>query len=276
LGFSIFYSSKKIRENENSSIIIVDEPGTPPPLKPSPDFDKRAPGSPVQPLKIANCVDQPEYLELRKLLGIEVNKTLEKRQKPEEFAKLIDDFRLKNGIPLPLGIASPGSNHLDIVFDNCKTTCHGKVFQVFVSNLLSQDQIELRSLDGTLKRQSLHASGLQTITIDQLDKKGVPFRSWIAPMSDGPWFILKTKLFLKLDISGLALEITAGESRWRVVSMPREMGELKEVPPLKIPGCNLDEQCLQTGGLSKKVSFFKAPRVCAEAVKHASDEPSQN
>jgi hypothetical protein len=283
-GALFFFANKMRSASENSKIVVVDSSGAPYSVAQSIEVAKVSDDArlneinpialshrPVKSLTIPNCKEQPEYRSMRTLLGTVVNKTLERRQNIKAFAKKIDNFREKSGLPIPLGLSAKNLARMGIVFDNCKTICHGNVNQVFVSRLIRGAEIEVLLKNGDLKTFRLHDSGLEIATIDQLNNRGVPFRSWRAPMSDGPWFIRDATLYYKLDVEGLSLGITSGKSSWKVVVTPKNLDELKPVEPEKILGCNTHDQCLQTDAKSGHgPRYFKAPHVCGPAVANAS------
>jgi hypothetical protein len=105
------------------------------------------------------------------------------------------------------------------VYNNCRSTCKGSVHEVFVSQIIGRRLVEVLTGDGTLKRLKLHDAGLEVASVDELNRKGVPFHSWLAPVSDNDWYIKGNDMYYSLDIEGLWLKINM-LSRWEVVSKP--------------------------------------------------------
>lgn len=224
------------------------------------------------------CIDQSEYREMHSQLGRLVNQEDLREHHVHEFLKAINEFRSKYGLPLPLGISSNKFESDQVVFNKCKSSCKGKVNQVFVSQLVDGRYLEVLTKDGGLKKLPIHDSGLEVATIDELNGKGVPFRSWNVPITDTDWYVLGNNIYYALDIEGLWLKVDL-KSHWDVVTKPEGLKRLVSVEPqFKIEGCTEDDQCLQTeetkegAGGRTGARHFKAPKACAPIVSHASDE----
>ncbi len=257
---SIYFAKKRIEDikaGPDQRVVVIDSPSP----EPNPENSAgRRNGVGADALKgpseIAGCVIQGEFKKMKAELGKIVNSDVDQHHKPA-FPGLIDKFRLTNGIPLPIAVGGDKLNQENVVHNNCRSTCNGSVREVFVSQVIGGRSIQVLQKDGTLKKLPLHESGLELASVDELNKKGVPFRSWLAPVSANDWYIKGSDLYYSLDISGLWLKIDPA-SHWEVIDTPADLNKLKAVEELlKIPGCNNDENCFESGG-----RHFKAPRIC--------------
>jgi hypothetical protein len=254
---SIYFSSKKLRESkfEKEKVIVVDAP-TPEPSAPLPQ--KRAATNEgddsISPSSIRGCKGDPIFKSLRQDLGKIIN---DGKNRDDTFLQIINQFSQKRGLPLPISVDSKKFKKDNIVMNECRPTCQGNVFQIFVTQIIKSRSIEVLTQDGSFKKLPLHDSGLEVASIDELNVKGIPFRSWLAPVSDSDWYIKDTDLYYSLDIPELWLKINP-RSQWEVVRRPKDLLKLQKVDePLKVPGCNSEEQCLEGGG-----RHFKAPQLC--------------
>jgi hypothetical protein len=213
--------------------------------------------TPQSVVSIPGCKVQPDFIQLKSELGKIVNvQELRERNVPQ-FLRLINDFRLKSGLPLPVLVSTAKLEKEKAVYNNCRSTCQGSVHEVFAVQVEKARNLQVLLADGSLKSLPLHESGLELASIDELNKKGIPFRSWLAPVSEGDWYISGNNLYYRMDIQGLWLKIDTA-SRWEVVANPPGTSRLNHVDePLSVPGCNLDEDCLESQG-----RHFKAPRIC--------------
>jgi hypothetical protein len=261
---SIYISSEKIKklETHNSDkierVVVLDVPTPGPEASPAdtPVFTPKDSNRGV-PMTIPGCTVNSLFSKLKKDLGKVVNNRELRELKRDDFLKEINDFRLQTGLPLPVSVANAKLLLEGAVFNNCRSTCRGSVHEVFVSRIDGTKYIEILQKDETLKKIPLHEAGVEMASIDELNKKGVPFRSWLAPVSDSDWSIKGNFLYFSLDIEGLWLQIDTS-SKWEVVMDPGGLTKLESVDePLSVPGCNTDEQCLK--GASR---HFKAPRIC--------------
>jgi len=260
-GVSIYISSQKIKELKSEKnpekIVVIDVPTPPPDAAPAVVSKSSRITEPTEPMTIPGCQVSPQFLQLKKDLGMIVNNRELRELKRSEFLKDINDFRLQTGLPLPVSVATAKLVLEGAVFNNCRATCHGSVHEVFVSRIDGTKYIEVLQKDKTLKKIPLHEGGVEMASIDELNKKGIPFRSWLAPVSESDWYIKDNFLYYSLDIEGLWLQID-NLSRWEVVVDPQGLTKLTTVTePLSVPGCNNDEECLE--GASR---HFKAPRIC--------------
>jgi len=257
---SAYFAKKRIdvlKSTPDQKVVVIDVP-SPEPTVPIAGNSMKSyeRDSKVGPSEIAGCVIQDEFRKMKSDLGKLVNSDIDQHHNPA-FPALIDQFRLKNGIPLPVSMGSDKLSKANVVHNNCRSTCNGSVREVFVSQVLKGQLIEVLQSDGTLKKLPLHESGLELASVDELNKKGVPFRSWLAPVSANDWYIKGNDLYYSLDIAGLWLKIDPS-SRWEVIDTPEDLTKLKSVEePLKIPGCNNEENCFESG-----TRHFKAPRIC--------------
>jgi hypothetical protein len=226
----------------------------PPPLLPS------VTQSPPLPEVKKECVMLPSYQEARSELGLIVNERELREKFRKKFAAKLEIQRKQKGLPLSLGVDATVAEKNGIVFNNCKPSCRGLVHQVFVSGIIKNKFVEVLGQDGKLKKLPLHASGLEILTIDELNKKGVPFRSWTVPMNNGPWFLKGKNIYVGLDIDGVWLKVT-DKGQWSVVPTEKNVPRLIEVDPLKVLGCVNDDLCLTS---LKEKRNFKAPRACEE------------
>lgn len=255
---SIYFAKKRIedlRASQDQKVVVIDSPSP----EPSAQTQNAAKNSEVDtkgPSETFGCVIQGEFKKLKSELGKIVNSDIDQHHNPT-FPGLIDKFRLTNGIPLPVSIGSDKLDKENLVYNNCRSTCNGSVREVFVSQVLNARSIEVLQKNGNLKKLPLHESGLELASVDELNKKGVPFRSWLAPVSANDWYIKGNDLYYSLDISGLWLKIDP-TSHWEVIDTPEDLTKLKAVEePLKVAGCNNDEHCFESNG-----RHFKAPRIC--------------
>lgn len=263
LGASAFLAYEKIKTRpllltpDDSAVVVV----------PNDDDDKLDPvpsaSSNFVPLDRKHCQEQTQYQEYKKKLGILVNTRSDFRRNDDKFAAAIDKFRRENGFPLPLGVKSRKLEAAKVVYNNCRRICHGAVNLVFVSRVLRDESVEVLSQSGKLTKVGLVRSDLEMAHFNELNNKGVPFRSWQAPMGDGPWFIKGQDLYTRLDIRGLALKMST-QGQWTIVAEPKDAIELKKVAePLNVSGCTLEEDCFIAEGVNRK---FKAPKTCPSVV----------
>jgi hypothetical protein len=267
LVLSVYFSDKKRKELATGQppTVVVDavppaaimaQPGGMPP--------NSMPTPPATP-----CKELEKYGQVRSELGTIVNKRFMREHETAKWVALIDEFRRTKGLPLAMGVTSANLEKEGVVYNNCKPSCRGAVHQVFVSRIINGRFAEVLTNNGTLKKISLEDGGIAATTIDELNKKGIPFRSWIVPMADGPWFILGNNIYYKLDIEGLYLRISSG-GEWKIVSPPLGAARLFPIAPPKVVGCDMGLGCFTTQ--DKTVRRFKAPLACASVVKHATDE----
>jgi len=258
LAVSVYFSKKKIDEKENAPVakIVIDSPSPEPIVDKDPKKNTEDERQRNGPLEIKGCTIQSEFTGMKATLGRIVNSDFDQHRNAE-FSKLVDQFRLKSGLPLPISIGSGKLNRENVVYNNCRSTCNGSVREVFVSQVINGRFIEVLDKNGSLKKLPLHESGLELASVDELNKKGIPFRSWLAPVSANDWYVKDDDLYYSLDISGLWLKIDPS-SNWEVIDTPSDLTKLKNIDePLRIPGCNQDESCFESG-----TRHFKAPRIC--------------
>lgn len=240
----VFVEEVVVAPNEEKSLRW--ESNTPPPV---PDGFKPP----------ANCETMPQYTEFRGRLGAIVNTRSEFRRDNEKFAMAIDDFRKTFGFPLPIAVKSSKLDELGVVYANCQQTCKGTVNQVFASRVIGNRYLEVLGVDGKLKKVNLVKADLEVAILDEVNFKGIPFRSWPVPFLDGPFQIKDNIIYYGLDVGGLALEIkTSGE--WRVVAKPTDATPLEFINPMDVPGCLSVENCFITKG--DKPRKFKSPKAC--------------
>jgi hypothetical protein len=256
---SIYFAKKRIetlRASQEQRVVVIDSPSPEPSVAKTNDSGAKNTDDLKGPSETAGCAIQAEFKKLKSELGKIVNSDIDQHHNPA-FPALIDKFRLTNGIPLPISVGNDKLNQENLVHNNCRSTCNGSVREVFVSQVVGGRSIQVLQKNGTLKKLPLHESGLELASVDELNKKGVPFRSWLAPVSANDWYIKGNDLYYSLDISGLWLKIDP-TSHWEVIDTPADLTKLKAVDePLKIPGCNNDEHCFESDG-----RHFKAPRIC--------------
>jgi hypothetical protein len=119
---------------------------------------------------------------------------------------------------------------------------------------------KIHSLTHNLKKIQIHKSGLEVLTLTELNKKGVPFQSWKIPMDPGPWYISKGYIFKDLDIEGLQLQIPT-KGAWSIAQPSKDRVKLQEIDAVKGLGCVPEELCLTTPDNKR---FFRLPPVCGK------------
>ncbi len=259
LVMSAFYAKKMKKEltaTPAPSVVVVAVPPTQPAVvvAPSPD--------PVIP---KTCQPQKEYMTFRKDLGTTVNDHLLRQGNRKQFALTVQEWRKKNGLPLSLMIDPSFADQNQIVYNNCKSTCQGRIHQVFASQIEGGKSISILTTNGKLKKFKLHHSGLEVLTLNEVNKKGVPFKSWALPMDDGPWFISGNDIFKSLDIEGVWLKVTT-KGTWSIVPIPKGKQPPRLIPTESLPvaGCAQDDLCLT---VKSQKRFFRAPQVCGRSQK---------
>ena len=283
-GISIYFSSRKT----NQPVVIA-----PFPLQsasPEQPVVVEAPSAgqlPVPPSEMKppiinpppNCRPIPEFNDTKRELGRLVNEHELREHNVPEFLKQVNEFRSKKGIPLPLIVIETKADAASVVYNKCHPSCRGNVNAVFVSRFIGgskngSGQIEVLTRDGSLKKLAAGGdAGIDVMTIDELSKKGVPFRSWKVPVEDSDWFLGADKLYYPLDIEGAWLQVDT-RGNWNIVAKPTAILKLEEVEPaVKLPGCLPSDHCLQPFGASGKGRHFKAPMACEPILKHSQDEP---
>lgn len=255
LGLSAYYSKKLKETLDPTPVVVVTAPATKPAVVAS-----------AQPVAKDNklCEEQVEYKSWRRELGVQVNDHVTRQYKRNAFAMKIDKFRALHGIPLPLWVDAQEASKEKIVFNNCRPSCRGKVHSVFVSRVIDNKSVEVLNQKGKLIQIPLHKAGVEVLTIDELNKKGVPFRSWQVPVDSGPWYLKANNIYVGLDMEGVWLEVSEKGS-WKVVLIDKAALKLNAVEPLNVAGCHRDENCLSD---FNKKRFFKVPQACSPVVSH--------
>ncbi|MCC6277563.1 MAG: hypothetical protein IT289_06590 [Oligoflexia bacterium] len=212
----------------------------------------------VQPkVDSAACESSPRYVTLRQELGEIVNRISSKDASKK--IKALEEFRLTRGLPIPVGISMTELKGQKLVF-SCRPACGEMVHLMFVSDIDGTEQLKVLAENGELR--SLHRSrdGVELLILDELNKKGVPFKSWILPMADGPFFLLEDAIHYPLDVFGYSLE-SSERGRWRVVKANPLARPLTPVDAAQIRGCDVGSRCwvVQQG---KNTRYFKSARVC--------------
>ncbi len=277
---SSFYAAKKLRigwGDSNSRAIIIGNESTTvenPALSGAPigKVNEGNSGESLGQLDLKNCVANPNFKKYHNELGSIVNDSDLRHHHIPDFIASINEFRRTYGLPVPMNVISKNFDSLDVVYENCRFSCKGAVHQVFISDIIENKMARVLVKDGTLKDIPLHDSGIEATVVDELDKKGVPFRSWKVPATDGPWFVMGSSFYFKLDMENAFLQITKS-GNWHVVSAPVGAAKLELVEPAhSIVGCQPDENCYKSLGAGTR--HFRAPKLCAAVVKHAADEPA--
>ena len=163
-----------------------------------------------------------------------------------------------------------------VVYNNCHPSCKGNVDQVFITRLINGRNIEVLTRTGDLKVFPIHESGIEGVTVDELNAKGVPFRSWVMPVAGSGWYLAENYLYTPLDIEGVSLRADAG-GHWDFVPTPKNSVKLEEIEPaVKFAGCSPEDHCFVSAASDlnpASIRHFKAPRVCEPVLKHEQDEP---
>lgn len=200
------------------------------------------------------CREDSQYKTHRRDLGILINRRDRGAGQYKKLAKAIDNFRNLKGIFVPLGINQEAAKSQDWVFSQCLTLCRKNVRQVMVKDARG-GRLQILTKKG---RHIAGGDNVQTALVDELNNKGLPFRSWKVPMVDGRFFVKGVYLYYALDIPMLWLRMSPKGS-WNVVKMESGAKELKEVKkPLEVNGCSLEENCFKAGNRR-----FKSTKVCS-------------
>lgn len=252
ISFSAWFAYKNIYQKPdsvNAPTVVVEAPPAEPAVVATPFINNNPQ---------MTCDEQPEYKQWRRELARIVNDRHTRQNKKKEFLAKLEKWRKAHGIPVSLGVDSAQAINQQIVFNNCRPSCNGKVHQVFVSQVIQNKTIEVLNKKGKLAKVPLRTSGLEVLTIDELNKKGIPFRSWFMPIDDGSLFIKGNDLYLTLDVEDVWLKVSA-KGQWSLSLSDKKAQKLEKVDPLTVPGCVADEGCYVT---ADKKRAFKVPIYC--------------
>ncbi|MBK9294113.1 MAG: hypothetical protein IPM57_06650 [Oligoflexia bacterium] len=247
LSTSAWFAYKNIYQKKQVSItpVVVDVPASEPAVVATP-FVNNNPQ--------LTCDEQPEYKKWRRELGRIVNDRYIRQNKKKKFLNDLEKWRKKYGIPLSIGVDAAEALNKQIVFNNCRPAFSGKVHQVFLSELMSNKAAILLNKKGKLQKFAIPTSGLRIVTIDELNKKGVPFRSWFLPVDEGMFYIKGNDLFLSLDIEDVWLKVSS-KGKWSLSLSDKKAIKLEKVDPLTVTGCIVEEECFKAKDRSFKRSF---------------------
>jgi hypothetical protein len=271
LLISAYFAEKRLNSRSGSTEVIVIDPKTTPVLPAGPNGIAPQDAQPGQPQVLGSpsapdlkldpsqpaCKPAPEYTALRREIGVLVN-SYERRNEPKKFIKLLEEFRLGHGLPVPVGLSLDQPAASEVIFDRCQRLCRETVFMAFVSRVEGGPSA-LVSTNSGLKSMRLEDSGLRLLTLDELNKKGVPFRSWVLPFSDGPFMVAGLFVYFPLDIFELWLKVDP-KGQWSVGPLPKHALKLESVEAPMVTGCKPGENCFAAG--EKKPRYFKSIRIC--------------
>jgi hypothetical protein len=246
IGLSAWFAYKNLHQKENNSTanIVVEAQPAEPAVVAAPYINNNPQNT---------CDEQPEYKKWKRELAKIVNNRYTRQNQKKLFLNKLEKWRKSYGLPFSVGIDAGQAVAHQIVFNNCRPAFNGKVHQVFVSQVLGNKSIQVLGKDGKLKEFPLRTSGFEVVTVDELNKKGIPFRSWFVPFDEGMWLVKGNDLYLSFDIEDVWLKISS-KGQWSLATTDKKALKLEKVDPLTIPGCVAEDQCFNAGSRAFKRS----------------------